>query len=166
QAAYDRGYREGLTNGTTAGQQQAAEMIKQVTSIVDQAAQLHDTMLHEAEGEMVALCLEIAKKMIQAELRTNPDVVKSVVAAGVERINGSPRVTIKVNPDQVDMVREHWQQAFGPNYREKEWIIDGDQSVEAGGCVFETKYGVLDARIGSQFSEVQKAFGLLLGNQG
>jgi flagellar biosynthesis/type III secretory pathway protein FliH len=164
-AAYDKGYAEGLGGGKTAGEDQAAAMIQQVTAIVDQATQLHDTILHEAEGEMVALCLEIGRKIIQAELRTNPDVVKSVVAAAVEKINGSPRVTIKVHPDQVESVRAHWLQAFGENYREKEWTVEGDLAVYPGGCVLQTKYGSLDANIGAQFAEIQKTFALLLGTQ-
>lgn len=163
--AYERGYKEGVTAGKAAGEEQAIQMVQQVTAIVDQATQLHDTMLREAEGEVVALCLEIARKIIQAELRTNPDVVKSVVAAGVLKINGSPRVTIRVNPDQLDLVRQHWQVAYGPNYREKEWTIEGDVQVAPGGCVLETKYGSLDAQIGSQFAEIQRTFALLLGTE-
>jgi flagellar assembly protein FliH len=162
-AAYDKGYEEGVSAGRAAGEQQAAEMIQQVTTIVDRATELHDLMLREAEAEMVALCLEIARKVIHAELRTNPDVVKSVLEDAVEKINGSPRVTIKVNPAQLETVRAHWARAFGPNYREKEWTIEGDGSVEPGGCVLDTKYGSIDARIGTQFSELQKTFALLLG---
>jgi flagellar assembly protein FliH len=162
-AAYDKGYHEGLAGGQTAGEDQAAAMIRQVTAIVDQATQLHDSVLRDAEPEMVALCLEIARKIIQAELRTNPEIVKSVVAAAVEKINGSPRVTIKVHPDQVESVRAHWLQAFGENYREKEWLIEGDPTVYPGGCVLHTKYGSLDAQIGAQFAEIQKTFALLLG---
>jgi len=162
-AAYDKGYEEGVSAGRAAGEQQAAEMIQQVTAIVDRATELHDKILREAEAEMVALCLEIARKVIHAELRTNPDVVKSVLEDAVEKINGSPRVTIKVNPAQLETVRAHWASAFGPSYREKEWTIEGDGSVEPGGCVLDTKYGSIDARIGTQFSELQKTFALLLG---
>lgn len=164
-AAYDKGYEAGLAAGSADGEQQATDMLKQVTAIVDQATEVHDTMLHEAEAEMLALCLEIARKIIQAELRTNPDVVKSVLAASVQKINGSPRVTIKVNPAQVDGVRTHWQSAFGPNYREKEWAIEADPQVTPGGCILETKYGSIDAQIGTQFGEIQRTFALLLGTQ-
>jgi flagellar assembly protein FliH len=162
-AAYSKGYEEGLSAGTTAGEQQAAEMIQQVAAIVDQATELHDGMLHEAEPEMVALCLEISRKIIQAELRTNPDVVKSVLGAAVQKINGSPRVTIKVNAAHLEAVRKHWLTAYGSNYREKEWIIEGDANVTPGGCVLDTKYGSIDAQIGTQFAEIQKTFALLLG---
>jgi len=162
-AAYDKGYEEGVEAGKAGGEEQAAELIKQVLAIVDQATDLHDTMLREAESEMVALCLEIARKIIQSELRTNPDVVKSVVSAAVKKINGSPRVTIKVNPSQVEAVRAHWDAAFGAGYREKEWIVEGDANVSLGGCVLDTKYGSIDARIGTQFTEMQKTFALLLG---
>jgi len=162
-AAYGKGYDEGLTAGTLAGEQQGVEMIKQVAAIVNEASALHDSMLHEAEPEMVALCLEIARKIIQAELRTNPDVVKSVLAAAVQKINGSPRVTIKVSPAQLETVRKHWLTAYGTNYREKEWSIEGDPTVASGGCVLDTKYGSIDAQIGTQFGEIQKTFALLLG---
>jgi flagellar biosynthesis/type III secretory pathway protein FliH len=164
-AAYEKGYQEGLAAGSAEGQQQAAEMLKQATAILDQATELHDTMLRQAEPEMLALCLEMARKIIQAELRTNPDVVKSVLSAAVQKINGSPRVTVKVNPAQVEAVREHWQAAYGPNYREKEWVIEGDPQIIPGGCVLETKYGSLDAQIPTQFGEIQHAFALLLGTE-
>lgn len=162
-AAYDKGYEEGVAAGRASGEEQSAEMVKQAVAIVDAATELHDSMLQEAESEMVALCLEVARKIIQSELRTNPDVVKSVVSAAVGKINGSPRVTIKVNPGQVEEVRAHWDAAFGADYREKEWIVEGDPNVTPGGCVLDTKYGSIDARIGTQFSEIQRTFALLLG---
>lgn len=164
-AAYQKGYEEGLAGGRANGEEQAAEMVKQVVAIVEQATELHDTMLREAETEMVALCLEIARKVVQAELRTNPDVVHGVVSAAVQKINGSPRVTIKVNPGQVESVKKHWASAFGPNYREKEWVIEGDPQVPAGGCILDTKYGSIDARIGTQFDQIQKTLELLLGTE-
>jgi flagellar assembly protein FliH len=163
-AAYGKGYDEGVDAGKAAGEERAAEMVRQVVAIVDQASEVHDSMLGEAEAEMVALCLEIARKVIHAELLTNPDVVKGVVEDAVKRINGSPRVTIKVNPGQVDDVQSHWNTAFGAGYREKEWVIEGDTGVEPGGCVLDTRYGSIDARIGTQFSQVQKTFELLLGS--
>jgi flagellar biosynthesis/type III secretory pathway protein FliH len=92
-------------------------------------------------------------------------VVKSVLGAAVQKINGSPRVTIKVNPAQLEAVRAHWQSAFGPDYREKEWAIEGDPQVGPGGCLLETKYGSIDAQIGTQFGEIQRTFALLLGTQ-
>jgi flagellar assembly protein FliH len=149
--------------GRASGEEQSAEMIKQAVAIVDAATELHDSMLREAESEMVALCLEVARKIVQSELRTNPDVVKNVVSAAVRKINGSPRVTIKVNPGQVEEVRAHWDVAFGPDYREKEWVVEGDPNVSVGGCVLDTKYGSIDARVGTQFGEIQKTFALLLG---
>ncbi|MDE3074986.1 MAG: hypothetical protein KGJ86_06110 [Chloroflexota bacterium] len=164
-AAYDKGHEEGLSAGRRLGDEQAARELGQVAAIVDQATELHDEMLHEAETEMVALSLEIARKIIQGEVRTNPEVVKRVLAAAVQRINGSPRVTIKVNPADVQRITEHWASAYGPNYRDKQWLIEGDESVAPGGCVLETRYGSLDAQIGSQFEEIQKTFALLLGTE-
>jgi flagellar assembly protein FliH len=163
-AAYDKGYEEGVAAGKASGEQQATELITQVTAVVDQATELHDTMLHEAEAEMVALCMEIAQKIVQSELKTNPDVVKNVLASAVKKINGSPRVIIKINPGQIDTVREYWESTFGPGYREKEWTIEADPTVEPGGCILDSKYASIDARIGTQLSELQKTFALLLGD--
>jgi flagellar biosynthesis/type III secretory pathway protein FliH len=164
-AAYDKGYEEGIQSGRGDGETQAAEMIKQVVAIVDQSTELHDTMQRVAEAEMVALCLEIARKTIHAELRTNPDVVKGVLEDAIKKINGSPRVTIKVNPSQLEAVRGYWESAFGQGYREKEWAFEADGEVEPGGCVLDAKYGSIDARIGTQFGEIQKTFALLLGTE-
>ncbi|MGH2470722.1 MAG: FliH/SctL family protein, partial [Chloroflexota bacterium] len=165
-AAYEKGYHEGLTAGRDALDQQAAEEMRQIAALVDEAQRLHDTLLQQAEPEMVALALEVARKIVQAEVQTNPNVVTQVIAQAVERISGGPRVTIKVNPAELDRVREHWAQAYGANFREKEWAIEGDGSIAAGGCLLVTRYGSLDARIDAQFGELQRAFGLLLGVEG
>lgn len=162
-AAYDRGFQEGLTAGTTAGDETAAATLRQVAAVVDEATREHDALLERAEPEMVALSLEIARKIIQAELRTNPDVVKSVLDAAVKKVNGSPRVTIKINAAQVDEVKRHWAAAYGDNYREKEWLIEADPVITPGGCLLSTKYGSIDANIGVQFEEIQRTFALLLG---
>lgn len=164
-ASYDKGYEEGFAAGKLVADEQAARDLSQVASIVDQAAELHDQMLHEAESEMVALSLEIARKILQAEVRTNPEVVQRVLAAAVQKINGGPRVTIKVNPADVQRLSLHWANTYGPNYRDKEWAIEGDEAVAVGGVVLESRYGMLDAQIGSQFDEIQKAFALLLGTE-
>ena len=165
-AAYEKGYQEGLTAGRDALDQQAADAMRQVATLVDEAQRLHDALLQQAEPEMVALALEVARKIVQAEVQTNPNVVTQVIAQAVERISGGPRVTIKVNPTELDRVKQHWAQAYGANFREKEWAIEGDGAVPVGGCLLVTRYGSLDARIDAQFDELQRAFGLLLGVEG
>jgi len=63
-------------------------------------------------------------------------------------------ITIRVNSEDFDYI-ENIKQGFAAKFRELHSIkLVSDLSIERGGCLLETQYGDIDARIGTQLEKI------------
>ena len=86
---------------------------------------------------------------------------KSVVMANVlqalKKVKGRGDVTIRVNMDDVKLTTDHIQDFIKQVENVQGITVLEDSSVEKGGCVVETDFGAIDARIQNQLSELETA---------
>jgi len=134
-AARDEGYERGL--------QQWNEAVADVNAA-------RDKHLAESEPELIRLAVRIAQKIIGAELCLNPEAIVSVARECLQGIRRERSLTLRVPPADVDLVRRSidvLREAVGPH---RSIEVVADPSVEAGGCIVESEYGVIDARLETQ----------------
>jgi flagellar assembly protein FliH len=105
---------------------------------------------------MLDLALEVARKVVREELMQQPAHVLAIVRDALRRVQGFGRLRIRVNPLDVDLLRQN-----RPSLLQ---VVDGvegieiveDRRVDQGGCVIETEQGVYDARIRTQLGEIER----------
>jgi flagellar assembly protein FliH len=66
------------------------------------------------------------------------------------------KVTVRVNPADVEMLRSHREALLNGHDVESVRVIE-DQRVDRGGVVIETESGTIDAKISSQLREARRA---------
>ena len=96
--------------------------------------------------------------MIGDVVELNPSTVVNVVAKAIEHANTGDVLTIRVNPREVELLRDYWAEALGDNPGSRRWEILADRRVKPGGCVIDTKAGSVDARIDTQLVQIKYAF--------
>lgn len=156
--AASRGYTEGKAEGFRAAQEQCQEYLERIAELARRAAIDRESMIRSAERELAALAMEVAAKVIKREVETDPSVVLSMVENALGKVGPGDTVRIVVHPEDAELVRGKWSElrgavAFGPN-----WEIVGDERMERGGCIVETRDGLVDSRIETQLSEIASAF--------
>lgn len=147
EAAYRAGFEDGRTQGLKAGRAESKESIDKLTEAVDAFLEKQRALVQENEAALVDLAVAVAKRIVGAcaEMRREP--VLLAVSDCLGYLRDRTRVTLKVNPKDLDAVREH----------RKDWVeavegmgtltIEADPSLSRGGCVLETDAGDVDARI-------------------
>lgn len=116
-----------------------------------------EMLARDAEGEATALAVEIAARLVRAEVTVNPERVVDVVRGAIRRATDRAALIVLVNPADLAACR-----AAAPRILEDMGgigrldIVD-DPRVGAGSCVLETAAGDVDATFESQLTRVLEA---------
>ena len=78
------------------------------------------------------------------------------VLQSLRKVKGRGDVTIRVNLADVQLTSEHTKDFMESVESIKNITVAEDSSVEKGGCIIETDFGAIDARISSQLNELEQ----------
>jgi type III secretion protein L len=124
--------------------------LQQWNDAVAEANEARDRRLAESEPEMIRIAVRIAQKIIGEELRLNPQAIVSMAAECMRTLRRERSLTVRVQPGDVDHLRERismLREAAGPR---RSIEVVADPSMTSGGCIVESEYGVIDARLETQ----------------
>jgi flagellar assembly protein FliH len=117
-----------------------------------------ESFFTSVEPELAKLSLAIASKIIGDEIDSNKDTVVAIIKNALSSIKSREQVTIKVNPEDAEYVRQNKDVFAKMVEGAKEFDIASDPRVDKGGCMIETDLGTTDARITVQMSAIEMAF--------
>lgn len=108
--------------------------------------------LQALEGDAIELAFEVVCRLL-GEPSLRKTVVESMVRRGFAGLR-SQALRIRIHPADLGLLDECADlRAAHPGV---EWV--GDQSVEAGGCLLDSRKGTLDARLDVQLRQLLKAW--------
>lgn len=149
---------QGLAQGREAGQAETRRMLEQAQNILQAAQADRERLLHESEGEMVQLVLQIVRKILRIEPIINEQVLIQVVRAALERLGKQVNVLIRVHPEDLELLHFSLLQL-------EELALDielvPDPAIEPGGCRVISAAGEIDATLQTQFEAVARSFLML-----
>src|SRR5690606_19172135 len=156
QSAYDaereRGYADGREEALM---DQAEKMIDTVSRTVEYFAGI--------EEEMILLVMGAVRKVIDGF--DDHEKIMIVVRNALAVVRNQKQLTLRLNPDEVTVVREQLNPllaAFpGVGYLD----IVGDARLERGACILESEIGVVEASLEGQLQALRKAFDHVLGSR-
>lgn len=157
--ARERGYNDGYAAGEGAGRAQLGDAIDSINALVeDGRAQRHEFMLG-AESELTRLAMVIAERVIHQQIASEPSVVLDNVRQALTRLVTREVVTLRVNPTDLETIRQHRDSIVASSDVEHLRIVE-DMRVDRGGVVIETEAGTIDAKITTQIREARKIVGI------
>ena len=153
--AYKEGYDKGNEDGYKEGRQEANRLIDRLHVIIDKTLDRRQAILDETEQQIVELVLLISRKVVKVISENQRSVVMQNVLQALRRVKGRGDVTIRVNLADVELTAEHTKDFMQAVESVKNITVAEDSSVERGGCIIETDFGAIDARISSQLNELE-----------
>jgi flagellar assembly protein FliH len=142
-----RGYAEGFAEGAAAVQEQAQRLRALVQHMANPVAELDV----RTEQTLVALMLELARRLVQQELAADPTKLAGIVRDAVSHLAQPVRgVRVRLNPDDAKVVAEHLE----PQEPGEEWRVVPDKSLMPGDCVVETESARVDARLDTRQAQL------------
>jgi flagellar assembly protein FliH len=146
----------GVLQGEAAANEKSSAEIR---AVLDRAAQslneiaaLRPRLRREAEADLVKLALAIARRVIYRELAIDPDSMRGVVMAALDKLQGQELSRVRVHPDFASVLAEALRKLGQPKPVE----VLPDPSRERGSLVFETGRGNLDASVETQLDEIER----------
>ena len=144
---YDAGYAEGFKKGEDAAREEFKPFLETVQSLISDLTRFRKDMYDKGEREMVEMVVGLAKKVIHFEFSTRDDAVQEMIRLAVQSVLDRESMVIKINPTDkgyAESFRPELHHLFGEI---KNITFEAHSGVERGGCVVETNFGVVDARI-------------------
>lgn len=150
------GHEEGVTAGRAAGHAELEEDISAIHELIANARAQRNAIIEGAEPELVRLAMSVAERIVYDHVAIDPNVVLENVRHALARIVGREIVTLRVNPADLEILREYRERTAANNDVEHLRIIE-DQRVDRGGVVVETDAGTIDAKVSTQLREARRA---------
>jgi type III secretion protein L len=135
EAARRKGYEQGL---------------QEWNSAIVKADAARSQYLADSELELIRLAVRVAQKIIGAELRLNPEAIVSLARESMQSLGRERSLTLRVSTDSLALMRERIQSLRETAGPKRSIEVVSDRSVGPGGCIVESEYGVIDARLETQ----------------
>ena len=126
------------------------------TSIINTAIEKRAEILAESETQLIALVLLIAKKVVKVISENQKNVVINNVIQALRKLKTRGDVIIHVNLADVELTSEHVKDFMRMVENVRSITVLEDSTVDKGGCIIETDFGQIDARIASQLHEIEE----------
>lgn len=153
---FNEGFSAGREDGFKEGSAEVNRLIERMHTIVEKTMEKRQEILSETEQQIVDLVLLLARKVVKVISENQKNVVTSNIIHALRKIKTKGDVTIRVNLLDVQMTTEHIKDFLGHAESVQNITVVEDISVDQGGCIVETDFGSIDARISSQLHELEQ----------
>lgn len=108
-------------------------------------------------GEVAALALDVARRVLGRELAQDPGAVVDLAARALVHARERHEVALRVNPRDAPFVRRAESRLAALLVRAPGITVREDAAVAPGGVVVETEAGRIDARVEAQLASLERA---------
>jgi flagellar assembly protein FliH len=154
--ASKKGREEGREEGYKEGVAEAERLVGRLHVILDRAMDKRAEILAETEVQVVELVLLVARKVVKVISENQKSVVVQNIAQALRKLKTKSDVIVRVNLADLQLATEHVKDFVQMTENAKKMQIVEDSTVDRGGCVIETDFGEIDARISSQLNELEE----------
>jgi flagellar assembly protein FliH len=159
---------EAFDEGFAAGVAQAQAQLEGPASAMAAAASQLQAMRGDAaasvEPAAVELALRIAEQALGAWLVVDRALVVEVVRGALRRLVERDRVLILVNPDDLEVVRDHATRLVGELGGIEHCEVQAERRVRPGGAIVRTAEGEVDATLETKLARAREVLEHELAN--
>ncbi|HET9596901.1 MAG TPA: FliH/SctL family protein, partial [Anaeromyxobacteraceae bacterium] len=133
------------------------EALERVAGAVETLRAQADRLAEQARADAIEIGFQVARKVLEAELRAGPEALFALVRSAVRRAGESRRVAVRLAPEDAALLASDAARGAldGVTAARVEWIPDS--SLQPGDCLVETDFGQVDGRLGTRLAEIRRA---------
>jgi flagellar assembly protein FliH len=145
QAAYHRGQQDGERALTQQLLQQQGETGELQNGVLQSLTRAIPQVVRETENILIQLALDSAQKIV-AGMPITAEMIEAVVTEAVRQVEGSAEITVQLHPEDFKLLRLHHSAVLTGLPESGPLHFTGSSEVTRGGCLVQTRFGVIDAR--------------------
>ena len=153
--ARNEGFEQGHQEGYEKGAAEVDRLIERMHKILEAVMQRREEILQDTESQIVELVILMARKVIKILSENQKNVIMANTVAALRKVKTRGSVTLRVNIEDVKLTTAHADEFIQHVENVQGITVQEDSSVEKGGCIVETDFGAIDARISSQLTELE-----------
>jgi flagellar assembly protein FliH len=150
--ARQRGFREGRAEAGREYEMQIEPLAARLEEIVAAFAGPREGERRDREEQLVELSIAVSRRILHRELTVDPDAVRALVKAALDRIESRELRRVRTHPAHRDFVQSVLDRARPDRNIE----LVADETLGQGSLLFETEHGDLDASVDSQLEEIRR----------
>lgn len=140
------------------GGQMLAEKLRHVLPALDAAVSglqvERDRWLASWEGSAVNLAVAIAEKILRSELESHPELAVPIISEALQLAAGQPHVQVTMHPQDIELIQQAGIELAQKLNTLGEGKLVADERISRGGCLIDTRHGVIDARLETQLDRI------------
>ena len=153
--ASETGYAEGHDQSYKEGSEEVERLIQRLHKMIEAIMFRREEILKETEQQIVELVILISRKVVKIISETQKTTIMSNVLAALKKVRARGKVILRVNVEDLKLTSANTAE-FIKRIENVEGIsVMEDSTVDKGGCIVETDFGAIDARISSQLGELE-----------
>jgi flagellar assembly protein FliH len=152
QEARAAGVQEGVASAKAAAAAEIKALQAKVAESIAALAEFRPRLRRQAEGDLVKLSLAIARRILHRELAVDPEAMRGLIQAALEKLQAQEICRVRIHPTQEALLRSVLQTRSQASPVQ----VQTDPSLDRGAAVFETVRGNLDASAEAQLREIEQ----------
>ena len=152
-----KGYQEGFEKGFDLGKGEREKISELLKKMLQEVSLKRDEMVNHFEGHLIDIALLITRRVVKSLTDSQKGIVVKNLVHALKQLKGAIKVKVHLNHEDLAVVNQFKRNilsAFKP--LQKVEIVE-DPTVGRGGCVVESGYSVIDAKIATQLSKIEEA---------
>ena len=149
-------HEEGLAAGRAEALAAAAPAAEALVAATDEVRAEGAELAERLEAHAVELALFLAEKIVGGAIAVEPERVLETVRGALRAIVERERVTVLVNPEDLELVREAMDDIRGGLGGIEHCEVQAERRVTRGGAVVRTPEGDVDARFETKLARARE----------
>jgi flagellar assembly protein FliH len=154
-AALEAARTAGREEGFAQGREEVERLIGRTQTVLERAQDKRAEILAETEQEIVDLVILLTRKVVKSITENQRTVILQNVVQALRKVKTRGNVIIRVNMADLKLTTDHIKNFIQMMEGVKGIQVQEDSSVDSGGCIIETDFGEIDARVSSQLAELE-----------
>lgn len=158
-----QGYAEGVAAARAEAEPRVASALAALRQAIDGVDEVRGETAALVERDAIELALQLAEKIVAGALAVESERVVDVVRGALRRLAERRRVTILVNPDDLETVRAATDSFAATLGGIEHCEVQAERRIAAGGAIVRTDEGEIDATVATQLRRARELVELELG---
>jgi len=150
-----KGYDEGFEKGFNEGFEETKRLTEMLHKIISEIMNKRIEIIEGTEYQIISIVMLIVKKVIKVISEHQKTVIINNIIEALKKVKNTKKIIIRVNVDDLEVANQNMEKFINLVEGLKEIQFVEDSTVDKGGCIIETDFGEIDARISLQLKEIE-----------
>ena len=156
QASFERGRMEGERALSEQLVRQRAEVMELQTGVLASLRDAVPQVARDCERMLVTLAIEAAQKLI-SDLPISAEMIEAAVKEACAQVEDTADFAVQLHPEDLALLERTNSPLLLPQGGKDRIHFHGSAQVSRGGCLVQTRFGVIDARRETKFELLKNA---------